>query len=200
MKRICLILLGTCILASSCQKSVSDFDPSSNPGTGTGTMPPTTGSGSFVATINGKQYNFNITAASLLRSTASNEKRMDITGTSTDNTQRIILTLGEETSQGNAVSVKSYALNAFPVDDPNTPNIDESLYTQGFTTYGTGTNNNWIYGIYDENGACTITSCNASTQLVSGNFETQLVDMIDPTHVVQITKAVFSNIKYTVLN
>jgi len=195
MKKIYLILLSSIVLVSSCQKTISDFDPSTSQGTGT-----PTGSGSFVATIDGKQFTFTITAATLLRSQAANEKRLDVTGTSTDGTQRIIITLGEETYQGNAVTVKSYVLNAFPEDDPATPTIDESLTTQGFTTYGTASGSNWIYGIYDEKGSFTVSSCDASTTLISGTFSTTLTDLNDSTHIVTITAGKLTNVKYTILN
>jgi len=198
MKKIYLVLLSVLVIASSCQKSISDFDPSTAPVTDPGGTKP--GTGSFEASINGTKINFTITAATLLRSTTLNEKRMDITGTSTDGTKRLTITLGEETSQGNAMSVKTYTLNAFPDDDPATPNVDESLTTQGFSTYGTASGANWIYDIYDEKGSCTITSCDASTKLVSANFQTTLTDMIDNTHVITITAGKLSNIKYTVLN
>lgn len=201
MKKICLILFSTIISFTSCQKSISDFDPSSTQGTGTTTpTTPPTASGSFVATVDGKALSFSVTAATLLRSQPANEKRLDVTGTSADGTKRIIITLGEETYQGNAVTVKKYVLNPFPDDDPSTPNIDESLYTQGFTTYGTALGGNWIYGIYDENGSFTVTSCSASATLISGTFETTLTDLLDSTHIVKITAGKLTNVKYTVLN
>jgi hypothetical protein len=201
MKKIYLILLSSIILASSCQKSISDFDPSMAPSGNPGGTQPGNGSGSFEATIDGTKISFSITAATLLRSTSLNEKRMDITGTSTDGTKRLIVTLGEETAQGNAMTVKTYTLNAFPLDDPATPNIDESATTQGFTTYGTTLgNNSWLYDIYDENGSFSITSCDASSRLVSGTFQTTLTDMIDNTHIVTITAGKLTNVKYSVLN
>ncbi len=200
MKKIYFLLLSCIVIASSCQKSISDFDPSMVPVSDPGGTKPGNGSGSFDATINGTKISFSVTAATLLRSTTLSEKRMDITGTSTDGTKRLTITLGEETAQGNAMSVKAYVLNAFPDDDPATPNIDESLTTQGFSTYGTASGANWIYDIYDEKGTCTVTSCDASTKLVSANFETTLTDMNDSTHIITITAGKLSNIKYTVLN
>jgi len=199
MKKIYFVLFSSIVLACSCQKSISDFDPSTTPVNPGGT--PVTGGGSFEATINGTKISFSVTSATLLRSTSLNEKRMDITGTSTDGSKRLIITLGEETAQGNAMTVKTYTLNAFPPDDPATPNIDESLTTQGFTTYGTTLgNNSWLYDIYDENGSFTMSSCDASAKLVSGSFQTTLTDMIDNTHVVTITAGKLSNVKYTVMN
>src|SRR5450432_1777106 len=124
MKKIYLLLLVNLLLLGSCQKSVSDFDPSTSQGTGTTPTPPTNPAGSFVSTIDGKQFSFGVTAATLVRSQPANEKRLDITGTSTDGTRRLIITLGEETYQGNAITVKKYILNPFPEDDPSTPDID----------------------------------------------------------------------------
>ena len=200
MKKIYFVLLSSIVFASSCQKSISDFDPSATPATNPG-GPPATGGGSFEATINGTKVNFSVSSATLIRATTLNEKRMDITGTSTDGTKKLIITLGEETAQGNAMSVKTYTLNAFPPDDPATPNIDESLTTQGFTTYATSLgNNSWLYDIYDENGSFTVSSCDPSTKLVSGSFQTTLTDMIDNTHVITITAGKLTNVKYSVLN
>jgi hypothetical protein len=200
MKKIYFILICNIILFSSCQKSINDFDPSTTQGTGTTPTTPTTGSGNFVATVDGKQVNFTVTAATLVRSQAANEKRIDVTGTSTDGTKRIIITLGEETYQGNAITVKKYVLNAYPEDDPSTPTIDESLDIQGYTTYGTASGSNWIYGVYDEKGVFTVTSCDASTTLISGTFATTLTDLLDSTHIVTITAGKLTNIKYTVVN
>jgi hypothetical protein len=199
MRKIYFILLSSVILLSSCQKTISDFDPSTNP-TGKPTTP-TTASGSFEATVDGQKFIFNIISATLLRSTADHEKRLDMAGVSADGKKRIIITLGEETSQGNAVTVKKYVLNAFPEDDPATPNIDESATTQGFTTYSAGPgNNNWITNVYDETGSFTVTSCDASTTLISGTFETTLTDLNDSSIVIKITAGKITNVKYTVLN
>src|SRR5450631_1347600 len=118
MKKTVFILLAGILFITSCKKSNS-----------------TSGSSTFTATVNGKATTFNVLAATLLRSQAANEKRMDISGTSTDNSQRLIITLGMETYLGSGMTAKSYTLNPFPVDDPNTPNVDESLTTEGFTTY-----------------------------------------------------------------
>jgi hypothetical protein len=200
MKKIYFIAVTTIVLLSSCQKSISDFDPSTTQGGGT-TIPPSSASGSFEATVNGQKIAFNLYAATLLRSTATNQKRLDISAISADNTKRIILTLGEETAAGNTFTVKKYTLNPFPDDDPATPTIDESLSTQGFTTYSSGPgSNNWITSVYDELGSFTITSCDSNTKLVSGTFETTLNDLMDPTIVIKITAGKVTNVKYTLLN
>ena len=200
MKRIILPVLISLLLLSSCQKTISDFDPSAIHGTGADTTTSvTTPGGSFVATVDGKSMNFTITASTLIHSPVNSEKRMDITGTSTDGTKRIIITLGEETATGNAITVKKYILNAFPEDDPATPTIDESLTTQGFTTYGTASNGNWIYDVYTESGSFTVTSCDAATKLISGSFATTLTSLSDNT-VVTITAGKLTGVKYSVLN
>ncbi|MEP7277843.1 MAG: hypothetical protein ABI813_04305 [Bacteroidota bacterium] len=195
MRKSYLILFIAITLAASCQKAISDFDPAT-----TTTQPPSNGSGSFEATINGEKKSFTVKAATLVRNLAANEKRMDITGISTDNKTTLILTLGEEISQGNTVTVKKYVLNAFPDDDPATPGIDESLYTQGFTTYGIAIGSNWLYDVFEENGSCTVSNCDAAATRISGEFETTLTDLIDATHIVRITAGKFTNIKYTVQN
>ncbi len=200
MKKIYFLLISSVLLFSSCQKSISDFDPSTNQGGGT-TNPPSGTSGSFEATVNGQKVSFKLYAATLLRSTATNQKRLDISAISADSSKRIIITLGEETALGNAFTVKKYTLNPFPEDDPATPNVDESMTTQGFTTYSTGLgNNSWITSVYDELGSFTITSCDANTKLVSGTFETTLNDLLDPAVIIKITAGKITNVKYTVLN
>jgi hypothetical protein len=197
MKKIYLILLSGIITLTSCQKSISDFDPSTPQGGGSTTST----SGSFEATVNGQKLSFTVSSATLLRSVATLEKRLDITAVTTDNSKRIIITLGEQTATGNSVAVKKYVLNPFPDDDPATPNIDESLTTQGYTTYSTTLgNNNWLTSIYDELGSFTVSSCDANTKLISGSFETTLTDMIDPSIVIKITAGKVTNVKYTVLN
>jgi hypothetical protein len=197
MHKFYLALVSIVLLLCSCQKSISDFDPSTAHGS---TGNPANGSGSFVAMVDGKQLSFTVNGATLVRSAIYNEKRLDITGTSTDDSTHMILTLGEETAQGDAVTVKSYVLNAFPPDDPATPAIDESVTTQGFTTYGIAHNNGWLYNVFDENGSCTVSSCDASSHLVSATFETTLTDLLDASHVVKITAGKLTNIKYIVVN
>ncbi|HTL08470.1 MAG TPA: hypothetical protein VL307_09450 [Chitinophagaceae bacterium] len=197
MKKTILVFLGSLSLLASCQKSISDFDPSTPQGSN-GTMP--AGSGVFEASINGQSYSFTVVAATLLRSTQYNQKRLDIGGISKDNSKRLIITLGEETSTGNSMSVKQYVLNPFPQDDPATPNIDESNTTQGFSTYSTSLgNNSWLTNVYDEDGIFTVTSCDANTKLISGSFSSKLVDLIDNS-VIKITGGKITNVKYNVVN
>lgn len=194
MKKVYLLLLSSLVLLASCQKSISDFDPSQQPA-GAGV-----GSGGFEATIDGKKYTFTIAAATLMRSAAFNEKRLDIAGISTDNSKRLIITLGEETSQGNGITVKTYKLNPFPDDDPATPAVDESLTTEGFSTYSTSLgSNNWLTSVYDENGNFIVTSCDANAKTISGTFSTTLTDLLTNS-VVKITGGKITSVSYTVLN
>jgi hypothetical protein len=185
MKKAIILLMTISLCVSACKKTNDTAAASSS---------------TFEAKIEGQKIVFNVTASHLVRSAVDNEKRLDITGTSTDGSKRITLTLGEETSVGNGVTVKKYVLNAFPEDNPNTPNIDESLITQGFSSYGTSLNGNWLYNIYNEAGSFTVTSCNSSSTIISGTFETTLTDMNDNTIVIHITEGKMNNIKYTVLN
>lgn len=185
MKKTLFILLAAAgtIYFTACKKS-----DSGNPGK------------TFTATVNGKVTTFNISQATLIRSQSANEKRLDIVGTSTDSSKRLIITLGIETSQGSGMTVKPYVLNAFPEDDPNTPE-DESLTTQGFTTWSTSPGNgNWFTDVYNENGLCTVTSCDSAHTTISANFQTTLKDYNMDTVVVSITNGKLSNVKYTVMN
>lgn len=186
MKQTLLFFLGSVLLFAACKKS----DGSGSTSTST-----------FTATVNGTATTFKISQATLLRSTAANEKRMDILGTSTDNKSRLIITLGLETSEGSGMTVKSYVLNPFPEDDPSTPDVDESI-PQGFTTYSTYLgNNNWYTDTYDEQGLFTITSCDSAHTTVSGTFATTLTDNNGSTPIsISITDGKMDNVKYTVVN
>jgi len=185
MKKLTVLLVLSSFLFVSCSKSKDSAAPGKT----------------FEATVDGKAYVFNIISATLLRSAADNEKRLDIAGISTDSSKRLIITLGEETSVGNGVSVKSYVLNPFPPDDPNTPNVDESLTTQGFSTYSTSLgNNNWFTDVYDENGSFQVTGCDATNNVISGTFQTTLTGMNIGSATVKVTAGKINNVKYTVLN
>lgn len=186
MKKALFILLAgvgiSCFTA--CKKSDSSPDSSTT----------------FTATVNGTATTFNISQATLIRSEPANEKRLDIVGTSTDKSKRLVITLGLETSQGTGMTVKPYVLNAFPEDDPNTPE-DESLTTQGFTTWSTTLGNgNWLTDVYNEEGLCTVTACDSAHTTISGNFQTTLRDFDTDTVVVSIKDGKLSNVKYMVLN
>ncbi|MCC6289543.1 MAG: hypothetical protein IT249_16810 [Chitinophagaceae bacterium] len=157
--------------------------------------------GTFQASINGEVLTFKVNSATLLRSIQTNEKRLDIQGTSEDGTKRLILTLGDKTSEGNGITVKTYILNAFHEDNPNTEDIDESLSTDGYTTYSTSLGSgSWLSPIFEEDGKFIVTACDATNTIISGNFETKMVNMNDETNVVTVTNGKINNIKYQVLN
>ena len=186
MKKSLSILLVGILCITACKKSNSNNNSNST----------------FTATVNGKATTFNVISATLVRSQASNEKRMDISGTSTDSSKRLIITLGLETSLGNGMTVKSYVLNPFPVDDPSTPDIDESATTQGFSTYSTNLGNgNWFTDVYDEQGLFVLSACDSAHTTVTGTFQTTLTDNnTTPATSIVITDGKVSNLKYTVLN
>jgi len=189
MKKIsAMFLLGALALYfTACKKS---------DGSGGGSS-----SSTFTATVNGKATTFNIFQATLLRSTQTNEKRMDIGGISTDKTQRVIITLGIETSNGSGMTVKPYVLNPFPEDDPSTPDVDESLTTQGFTTFSTSLgNNSWLTDVYNEDGLFTVSACDSAHTTITGTFQTTLKDFNTDTVVFSVTNGKMTNVKYSVLN
>lgn len=198
MKKIYFVLLGSIISLSSCQKSISDFDPSQQPVTGINQTSNTI-NGGLTATIDGKLLHFTVVSAILKRFPLTNEKRMDIAAISTDNRKKIIITLGEKTAQGNEMTKKKYILNAFPADDPTTPNIDESAHSQGYTTYGTLNGTGLTFDIYDEVGSFTVGSCDASTRLISGTFETTLTIQSGIRQITKITSGNIMNVKYRVI-
>lgn len=143
----------------------------------------------FKATINGKAHVFNVVASTLLRSAAFQAKRMDITGISEDGSVRLILTLAEETDQGNGMAVKTYQLD---------PDADD---TEGFTSYSTSLgNDSWSSLIYGETGTLTITACDVDKKSISGTFETILTGVSNESNVIRITDGKMTNLKYNVLN
>ena len=85
-------LLGILIAGQlvSCQQEPDwdDTNPNNpnNPGNNPGTA-----SGSFEAKIDGQLTTFKVTSATLIRSTQTNEKRVDISGESLDGTKQLIL-------------------------------------------------------------------------------------------------------------
>jgi hypothetical protein len=186
MKKPLFILFAGVVIIyfSSCKKSNESGNTSST----------------FTATVNGKATTFKISQATLLRSQPDNEKRLDIVGTSTDNSKQLIITLGMETYQGTGMTVKSYVFNPFPEDDPNTPE-DESATTQGFTTWRTALGNGgWLTDVYNEQGLFTVTACDSAHTTISGNFQTTLKDYNMDTTVVSIQDGKLSNVKYSLVN
>lgn len=158
------------------------------------------GSGSsFQAKINGTSYNFNLETSHLLRSTVTNEKRLDFSGTSTDGTIKLVVTLGEQSSTGNGMSVKLYKIQLFNEDNPSTTE-DESLDSDdGFITYGSKVGSNFVFGVYAEKGSMRVSACNESAKTISGTFECTLTDL-NNNNVITISEGKFNNISYTVIN
>jgi hypothetical protein len=187
MKKLFTVVIAGIVCVTACKKS---NDANTNSGN------------TFTATVNGQATVFNVKAATLIRSQNDNEKRMDITGESLDSSKMLIITLGLESYLGSGMTVKSYVLNPFPVDDPNTPDVDESATTQGYTTYMTSLGNgNWFTDVYDENGTFVLSSCDSAHTLISGSFQTTLTDSNSlPATIVTITAGKISNLKYSVLN
>lgn len=193
-----LIIIFICFI-SSCQKEISYSDLSQQPAPDIDPLSNTL-SGGFSARIDGKRVDFTVISATLRRYTITNEKRLDMTGISIDNTKKITITIGEKNSVGGALTTKKYILNPFPTDDPLTPNIDESMYIQGYTIYGTVSGVYWLFDIYNESGIFTVVSCDASTTLLSGFFETTLIDQANNSRIIKITDGVAKNIKYKIIN
>ena len=92
MKNWILLLLAIPMLLISCKKDSSSGGSSNT----------------FEATLNGTKMSFTVQTSHLLRSVPTSEKRLDFSGISSDGNTMLIVTLGESTSAGNAMSVKSY--------------------------------------------------------------------------------------------
>lgn len=191
MRKYLLILLIPVASLSfySCKKS-----DSTNPGG--------SGSSTFTANINGTAETFTLQATgTLIRSTADNQKRLDFNGISQDNKYRIILTIGEETSTGNAVTTGDHLVQLFNDDDPNTPQ-DESIDSDAFITLSTSIGGgSWFTDADSEKGNIHISSDNVSgtSGTISGSFTGTLTSLGGGTNYT-ITGGTFNNIKYSVLN
>ena len=186
MKKTLSILLIGIFCFAACKKSNNSNNSSND---------------TFTATVNGKATTFIVNSITLARSQPYNQKRMDITSISQDNSKRIVITLGLQTYLGTGMTVKSYVLNPFPEDDLSTPNVDESETTQGFTTYSSSIGNSWLTNVYDEQGSFIITACDSAHTMVSGTFQTTLTDnTVVPATSISIKDGKISNLKYTVVN
>ena len=198
------IALALCLSFVSCQQEpdfgLENTTNPNTPGTPPGTTPPGNNNAVFEAKINGQLTTFNVLSATLLRSTQTNEKRMDITGQSTDGTKRLILTFGDTPASGNGIAVKDYIVRLFNEDDPNTPQDESDDSMDGFTTYSTSLgNNSWVTDVYAENGVMKVTSCDASAKKVSGTFIVKDSSLTGGP-VLHFTEGKFTNISYMVLN
>lgn len=182
MKKIFFAPIFISILFFSCKKD-SDSKSSGN---------------TFQLTLNGTATTFKIMSATLIRSAADNQKRMDISGTSEDGKTVFILTIGEETSEGNGVTVDKHDVRLFNEDDPNTPE-DESIDSDAFVTLSFYSGNNLITDEYAENGDITITGDDENAHTISGTFQQTLKSLSGGTDYT-ITAGSFNNIKYIVAN
>ena len=165
---------------------------------------PPGGGGTFQVKIDGTLTTFNVIASTLLRSVATNEKRFDLTGVSTDGNYRLTITIGDSSSSGNNVGIGDQPVRLFLEDDPATVNIDESEDSYAFYTLSTSLgNNNWLTDVYRINGLINISANTpaATTGTISATFSGTLNDYTDPTLTkYTFTEGTFNNISYLVLN
>jgi hypothetical protein len=182
MKKILFPLLSIAVLFFSCKK---DSDS------------PTPGN-TFQLKINGTATTFKLMSATLISSTADNQKRLDISGTSEDGKTVFVLTIGEETAEGNGVTVGKHEVREFNDDDPNTPE-DETIDSDAFVTLSFYSGSNLVTDVYAENGDITITADDESAHTVSGTFQQTLKSLNGGTDYT-ISDGSFNNIPYIVAN
>lgn len=179
---------------NGCSFSVTFAAP---PGGGGGST-----AGTFTVKLNGVQTTFNVIQATLLRSNPTNEKRFDLAGVSTDGKYRLIITVGEETSAGNGITIGDHLVRLFLDDDPATTE-DESVDSNAFYTLSTSIGpNSWFTDVYGVKGNIKITA-NApvvTTGTISGNFDGTLTPLAAGSDAYTLTGGVFTNITYTILN
>ena len=181
MKKSLFALLTISVLFFSCKKN-SD-SPSGN---------------TFQLKLNGTVTTFTIVSATLIHSTGTNQKRLDISGTSEDGKTVFVLTIGEETASGNGVTVGKHDVRLFNEDDPNTGE-DESIDTDAFVTLSIYSGSDLITDVYAENGDITITANDENAHTVSGTFQQTLTSLTGGTDYT-ISEGSFNNIEYTVVN
>ena len=182
-----LLLASILFISSSCKKSG---------GSSTNTT------ATFQATVNGTVETFNVTSSTLLRSATYNQKRLDITGVSTDQKYRFIITLGDETALGNDFSTGDHVIRLFNTDNPATTTIDESIDTDAYYTLSTLTSNGGsVTDVYAENGDVIISAntVNGASGIVTATFQATLVSKTGLTSYT-ITNGSLKNISYTVMN
>lgn len=182
MKKFLFVSLSISVLFFSCKKD-SDSPVSGN---------------KFQLKLNGTLTTFNIMSATLARNTATNQKRLDISGTSEDGKTVFTLTVGEETAVGNGVTTGSHEVSLFNDDDPNTPE-DESADSDAYVSLSFYSGSNLITGLYSESGDITITGIDENAHKVSGTFQ-QTLKSLDGGTDYTITEGSFNNLQYIVVN
>jgi hypothetical protein len=183
----------------SCQQE-PDWNPNNNPNNPNNPgNNPGTASGSFEAKVDGQLTTFKVIGATLLRSTSTNEKRVDITGESLDGTKQLTLTFGEMNATGNSIPVKDYVVRLFNDDDPNTPQDESQDSDDGFITYATKIGSSWVTDVYAENGVMKVTACDATTKKISGTFNVKDSSLTSGP-VINFTEGKFTNVGYMVVN
>jgi hypothetical protein len=181
-----IISVILCTSLYSCKKSSSPKN-NNNPGGGT--------TATFTAKVNDTAETFNLYgAATLIRSTADNEKRFDMTGISTNSRYRLTLTIGEETAVGNGITTGDHSVVLFSDDDTDT----DAFYTFGVTLNNGG---GYLTDVFSETGNININTNTpgTSTGSISGTFTGTLTSLGGGTNYT-ITQGSFSNITYSVLN
>ncbi|HYK46318.1 MAG TPA: hypothetical protein VEV83_14165 [Parafilimonas sp.] len=182
MKKYLFVSFALCVSFFSCKKDSESPTPQTT----------------FQLKLNGTLTTFNINSATLIRSTATDEKRLDIVGTSEDGQTVFVLTVGEETASGDGVSVGQHDVRLFNDDNPDTPE-DESIDTDAYVTLSFYSGSTLITDTYAENGDITITGNDEGAHTVSGNFQQTLASLTGGTDYT-ISEGSFNNIQYTVVN
>lgn len=182
MKKLLPATLLFSILFFSCKKD-SDSPASGN---------------AFQLKINGITTTFKVITATLIRSTADNQKRLDISGTSEDGKTVFILTVGEETATGNGITTGKHDVRLFNDDDPNTSE-DESIDSDAFVTLSFYSGGNLVTNVYTENGDITITANDENAHTISGTFQ-QILKSLNGGTDYTISEGSFNNIQYVVAN
>ncbi len=160
--------------------------------------------GSFHVKINDTLTTFNIIASTFVRSTATNEKRFDLTGTSTNGYYRLTITIGAPTAIGNNVGLGPQPVRLFLEDDPATPDLDESQGSYAFYTLSTSLgNDSWLTDVYGIKGLINISAntSNTTSGSITATFSGTLNDIDDPTlNRYTFTEGGFTSISYMILN
>jgi len=180
MNKIFLLITSTIVFFASCSKNVDNRGEWNT----------------FSAKINETSYSFIIESGILLRF-PNNDKRLEITGISTDGTTKLIISLGEFASVGNGISIKDYTLRMLSPDNPVTP-ADESVDSGHYLYFGKKVGNDWDYSMYSVNGIVNISACNEGATTISGTFQVVLDELPNDSPLISITNGNFNNLKYTV--